>query len=55
MPANPADAIATLEKLVRRIIQESDPLKYDTLGSEIWAGLDKLERLRTHLSDQSVA
>jgi hypothetical protein len=48
MPENPAALTARLEQLVKQIMQEPDPMKYDQLGSEIWAILDELESLRTH-------
>jgi hypothetical protein len=37
---------ARLEQLVKQIMRERDPLKYDQMGSEIWTILDELERLR---------
>jgi hypothetical protein len=35
-----------LEQLVAQIMNETDPVKYDLLGSEIWRVLGELERLR---------
>ena len=47
MLENPAAMTARLEQLVKQIMQELDPVKYDQLASEIWTILDELESLRT--------
>ena len=39
---------ARLEQLVKQIMREPDPQKYDQMGFEIWTILDELERVRTH-------
>ena len=46
MAENLADLTARLEQLVAQIINETDPVKYDLFGSEIWRVLDDFERLR---------
>ena len=46
MAENLAVSTARLEQLVAQIMNETDPVKYDLLGSEIWRVLDELERLR---------
>ena len=38
------DSITLLERLVRRIMKEEDPVKFDELGEEIWQVLDERER-----------
>ena len=45
MSANLADSTANLKRLVDQIMKESDPVKYDELGSEIWRALHDRERL----------
>jgi len=40
-----ADSNARLGQLVRRIMKETDPAKYDELGEEIWRALSERERL----------
>lgn len=46
MAENLAVSTARLEQLVVQIMNETDPVKYDLLGSEIWRVLGELERLR---------
>ena len=36
---------AQLEKLLKRIMKEKDPVNYDELCSELWLVLDKRESL----------
>lgn len=45
MADNLAESTAKLERLVAQIMKESDPSKYDELGSEIWRVLEERERL----------
>jgi hypothetical protein len=45
MFASLADLTARLEQLLTQIKKETDPMKYDELGSEIWRVLDERERL----------
>lgn len=45
MSDNIADANARLEKLLKRIMREKDPVKYDELCSELWLVLDERESL----------
>ena len=46
---NLAVLTARLEQLVTQIMNETDPVKYDLLGSEIWRVLGELERHRGQL------
>jgi hypothetical protein len=46
MPDAFADSTAELERLVRRILTETDPTRYDELAAEIWRVLDERERLK---------
>jgi hypothetical protein len=46
MPDVIADSTAELERLVRRILTETDPTRYDDLAAEIWRVLDERERLK---------
>lgn len=41
-----ADSTARLEQLLKQIMKEKDPARYDALASEIWSVLQELERLR---------
>ena len=43
---NLAVSTKRLEQLVAQIMDETDPVKYDLPGSEIWRVLGELERLR---------
>jgi len=43
MCENRSDSTARLERLVRQIMKEEDPLKFDELGEEIWRVLDERE------------
>jgi hypothetical protein len=43
MSDNSGDSNARLEKLLKRIMKEKDPLKYDELCSELWLVLDERE------------
>jgi hypothetical protein len=45
MPSNLADSTAELKRLVHKIMRESDPARYDELGSEIWRALHDRELL----------
>ena len=45
MSDNLADSTARLERLVAQIMKETDSLKYDEIGSEIWRALSERERL----------
>jgi hypothetical protein len=45
MSDNLADSTARLERLVAQIMKETDPVKYDEIGSEIWRALSERERL----------
>ena len=45
MSDNLADSTARLERLVERIMKETDPVKYDDIGTEIWRALSERERL----------
>jgi hypothetical protein len=50
MSDNLADSAARLERLVARIMKETDPVKYDELGAEIWRALSERERLMKQAS-----
>ena len=50
MSDNLADSTARLEQLVERIMKETDPVKYDEIGSEIWRALSERERLMKQTS-----
>jgi len=45
MPDPLADLNARLGDLLRQIMKETDPEKYDELGAEIWRVLSERERL----------
>ena len=45
MSDNLADSTARLERLVEQIMKETDPVKYDEIGTEIWRALSERERL----------
>ncbi len=45
MPDNPTELTARLERLVSEIMKETDPVRYDALGDEIWQILGERERL----------
>jgi hypothetical protein len=45
MPDPLADLNARLGELLRQIMKETDPEKYDELGAEIWRVLSERERL----------
>jgi hypothetical protein len=40
-----AELSTRLEQLLRQIMKETDPAKYDELGAEIWRVLNERERL----------
>jgi len=40
-----AELTQRLEQLLRQIMKETDPAKYDELGAEIWRVLQEKERL----------
>lgn len=56
MLAPPDDLARKLKQLLKQIMRETNPLKYDQLGSEIWRVLDEIEveRIQT-LTDESAA
>jgi hypothetical protein len=37
------DSITVLERLVRQIMKEEDPLKFDELGAKIWQVIEERE------------
>jgi hypothetical protein len=39
------DSITVLERLVRQIMKEEDPLKFDELGAKIWQVIEERERV----------
>jgi hypothetical protein len=43
MSDNIENSNARLEKLLKRIMKEKDPVKYDELCSELWLVLDERE------------
>jgi hypothetical protein len=43
MCENRSDSTTRLERLVRQVMKEEDPLKFDELGEEIWRVLYELE------------
>jgi hypothetical protein len=45
MPDPLADLNARLGELLRQIMKETDPEKYDELGAEIWRILSERERV----------
>jgi hypothetical protein len=45
MPDAFAESTARLEQLVREIIKETEPVRYDKLAEEIWRVLAERERL----------
>jgi len=45
-----ADSTARLEQLLVQIMKETNQVKYDELGSEIWRVLEERERLIKQLS-----
>jgi hypothetical protein len=45
MCENYSDSTTRLKRLVRQIMKEEDPLKFDKLGEEIWRVLDERERV----------
>ena len=45
MSADLANSTANLERLLDQIMKETDPVKYDELGPEIWRVLIERERL----------
>ncbi|MFZ0732730.1 MAG: hypothetical protein WAM79_10445 [Candidatus Sulfotelmatobacter sp.] len=45
MSDNLADSNAQLERLVAQIMKETDAMKYEEIGSEIWRALSERERL----------
>lgn len=48
-----ADLAADLQRLLRLIMQETDPDRYDELARKIWLILDERERLRNSSTDSS--
>ena len=48
MPDAFAQSTARLKQLVREIIKETEPVRYDTLAEEIWRVLAERERLAQH-------
>jgi hypothetical protein len=56
MPEAFAESTARLEQLVREIIKETEPVRYDSLAEEIWRVLAERERLAsmgTHRANQT--
>jgi hypothetical protein len=49
MPEDLADSAAQLQRLLKQIMKEKDPLKCHELGAEIWRVLDERNRLRRAL------
>jgi hypothetical protein len=45
MSDNLADSTARLERLVAQTMKETDSVKYDEIGSQIWRALSECERL----------
>lgn len=45
MPDHLAELNLRLSQLLRQIMKETDPAKYDELGAEIWRVLSERERL----------
>ncbi len=45
MPDNLTELTARLERLVSEIMKETDPVRYDALGDEIWQILGEREHL----------
>jgi hypothetical protein len=45
-----ADSTARLAQLVAQIMKETDPVKYDELGTEIWRVLSERERFIKQMS-----
>jgi len=45
MSDNLADSTARLERLVAQTMKETDSVKYDEIGSQIWRALSERERL----------
>lgn len=50
MSDNLDDSTARLKQLVERIMEETDPVKYDEIGCEIWRALSERERLMKQTS-----
>lgn len=50
-----ADSTARLERLLERIMRETDPLKYAELGAQIWRVFDERDLLKSVLSLQKPA
>lgn len=50
MAENSADAVSKLEGLVKQIMQETDPVKYDLLATEIWEVLGEVEISRARMA-----
>lgn len=50
-----AESTALLERLVREIMQETDPAKCDALATEIWRVVKERERARGTGSSPSTA
>lgn len=45
MPDRLSELTQRLEQLLREIMKETDPARYDALGAEIWRVLQEKERL----------
>lgn len=45
MSDNFVNSTAQLERLLRQIMEEKDPVRYDDLCSQLWLVLDERERL----------
>ena len=47
-----ADSTEQLERLLKQIMSETDPIKYAKLGAEIWRVLDHRDRLKSVIATQ---
>lgn len=47
MPDALADSTDQLERLLKQIMSETDPIKYDELGAQIWRDLDQRDQLKS--------
>ena len=52
MPDAYANSTALLEQLLRQVMKETDPVKYDRLAAEIRQVLEEREHLRTAIDLQ---
>lgn len=54
MPDAYANSTALLEQLLRQVMKETDPVKYDRLAAEIRQVLEEREHLRTAIDLQGL-